>query len=134
MATKKPFSKDIIHLHDPQQLCDQIIKYLKKEVLNSLSRRGGVVGISGGIDSSVTLALTAQAFGKKRTLGIMLPEKDSSPDSLELAKILADKFEVEKNTNNAMPKKAAKIPLISILYSFSSSQFLFGGDDLFTLC
>lgn len=95
MATKKPFSKDIIHLHDPQHLCDQIIKSLKKEVLNSLSRRGGVVGISGGIDSSVTLALTAQAFGKKRTLGIMLPEKDSSPDSLELAKILADKFEVE---------------------------------------
>jgi NAD+ synthase len=55
---------------------------------------GAVVGISGGIDSSVCFALSARAFGPEKVLGIMLPEKDSSPDSEILARELAAKFGV----------------------------------------
>ena len=91
---KKPFSKDILHIDNIEKVCDQIIKSLKENVYKVLFRRGGVVGISGGIDSSVTLALTAKAFGPNSVLGIMLPEKDSSSDSQFLAKELADTFGV----------------------------------------
>ena len=92
---KKPFSKEILRLEDIDFVCEQIVKTLKENVFKKLYRRGGVVGISGGIDSSVTLALTSKAFGPDHVLGIMLPEKDSSPDSLDLASKLADKFHVK---------------------------------------
>ena len=58
--------------------------------MNRLHRIGGVVGISGGIDSSVILALAARALGPDNILGVMLPEKDSSPDSEELATDLGE--------------------------------------------
>ncbi len=92
---KKPFNKQILKFDDVEAVCDQIVSDLKKKIIKELSRHGGVIGISGGIDSSVSLALVTRALGKKRVLGVMLPEKDSSPDSLILAQILADKFEVE---------------------------------------
>ena len=61
------------------------------------------MGISGGIDSSVCLALTAKAFGPEKVLGIMMPEKDSNPDSEILAKELADKFGVRALKENITP-------------------------------
>ncbi|MCK4988966.1 MAG: NAD(+) synthase, partial [Bacteroidales bacterium] len=53
------------------------------------------IGLSGGIDSSVSMALAAKAFGPEKLFGVMMPEKDSSPDSEELARELAEKFGVE---------------------------------------
>jgi NAD+ synthase len=65
-----------------------------------LKKRGAVVGISGGIDSSVTLGLCVRAFGPNRVVGIMMPEHDSNPDSLELATELANKLGVEYIVEN----------------------------------
>ncbi|MCK4562743.1 MAG: NAD(+) synthase, partial [Flavobacteriaceae bacterium] len=59
-----------------------------------------IVGISGGIDSSVCMALSAKAFGAKKVTGIMLPEQDSSGDSEMLARELANKFEVSTLVEN----------------------------------
>ena len=95
MASHKPFSKDIILLDNIESVVNEIIQKLRNDVLHIFKRYGGVVGISGGIDSSVCLALAAKAFGPERVLGIMLPEKDSSPDSEILARELADKFGVK---------------------------------------
>src|SRR5690554_276883 len=92
--TRKPFSKDIIHIENIDQVCNDIIAKLKTDVAKKLQRRGGVIGISGGIDSSVCLALSAKAFGPQNVLAIMLPEQDSSDDSRELAEKLAAKFGV----------------------------------------
>ena len=61
---------------------------------------GGVIGISGGIDSSVTMVLAAKALGPENVLGIMLPEKDSSGDSAIFAQRLADKFGVKAITED----------------------------------
>lgn len=91
---RKPFSKDILHIEDIDSVCNQIIEKLKKDVAKTLQRRGGVVGISGGIDSSVCMALTAKALGPKNVTAIMLPEQDSSDDSRMLAEKLAAKFGV----------------------------------------
>ncbi len=95
-ATKlKPFSKDILHLENIDAVCNAITDKLRNDVAHTLQRRGGVIGISGGIDSSVVLALSAKAFGPERILGIMLPEQDSSDDSRNLAEKLAAKFGVQ---------------------------------------
>ncbi len=88
------FLKSDINL-DAQNETDKIVNQLKDDVFHKLKKRGAVVGISGGLDSSVTLGLCVHAFGPKRVVGIMMPEHDSNPDSLELAKSLADKFGVE---------------------------------------
>ena len=90
-----PFTKDIILLNNVKNVVEEITQKLRQDVLQVLRRNGAVVGISGGIDSSVCLALAVKAFGPEKVLGIMMPEKDSSPDSEELAKELAGKFGVK---------------------------------------
>ena len=95
MSTKRTFTKDIILLEDVEYVVNQIVDKLREDVLQRFKRNGAVVGISGGIDSSVCLALSAKAFGPEKVLGIMLPEKDSSPDSEILARELAAKFSVK---------------------------------------
>jgi NAD+ synthase len=97
---KRPFNKDILILENITSECDNIVARLRENVLHRLHRTGGVVGISGGIDSSVTLAISAQAFGAENVLGIMLPEKDSSGDSARFAQKLADKYGVRAITEN----------------------------------
>lgn len=92
---KKAFSKDILHLENIEEICENIMKKLRTDVAQKLQRRGGVVGISGGIDSSVVLALTSKALGPEKVLGVMLPERDSSDESRLFAEKLAAKFGVK---------------------------------------
>ena len=96
----KPFSKDILHIENIDEVTNDIISKLKTDVAKKLQRRGGVIGISGGIDSSVCLALSAKAFGPEKVTAIMLPEQDSSDDSKNLALKLANKFNVETLEEN----------------------------------
>jgi NAD+ synthase len=91
----KPFSKDIIRLENVKEAVDKIVTKLADDVLKNLKRSGGVVGISGGIDSAVCLALSAKAFGPDKTVAIMMPDKDTSPESEILARELADKFSIK---------------------------------------
>ncbi len=91
-VTRKPFSKEILHIEDIESFCSALISKLRNDIAKNLQRRGGIVGISGGIDSSVVLALSAKALGSNNILGIMLPEQDSSNDSKMLAEKLAAKF------------------------------------------
>jgi len=88
------FNKDSIKL-DAAKAVDEISAKLKEDVVKKLKKRGAIIGISGGIDSSVVLALCAKTFGPDKVLGVMMPEFDSNPDSKALAKELADKFGVE---------------------------------------
>ncbi len=95
MKTRKPFSKEIILLENVETATSKIISKLQQDVLYNFKRSGAVVGISGGIDSSVCLALAVRAFGPEKVVGIIMPEKDSSPESEELALELAQKFGVK---------------------------------------
>jgi NAD+ synthase len=80
---------------DPAATAEALVDALRRDVRRTLHRAGAVVGISGGVDSSVVLALCARALGPKRVLGVMMPERDSSRDSVRLARKLARQFEVE---------------------------------------
>jgi len=72
---------------------DRIVQWLR-ENMRGLHRSGAVLGISGGIDSSVCLALCVKAFGPQRVVPLLLPEKDSDPISEDLARMLAAHYGV----------------------------------------
>lgn len=88
------FNKDILKI-DAGSVARQLSDTIARQITITLKKRGAVVGISGGIDSSVVLALCVDALGPGRVLGVVMPEKDSSPDSKTLALKLAEKFGVE---------------------------------------
>jgi NAD+ synthase len=92
-------NRDVLIL-DPAHEVDRIVQFLQENVLHRLHRQGGVVGISGGIDSSLVLALCARAFGPERVVGVLLPEGESSPESASLAHSLADHFGVRTVTED----------------------------------
>ena len=69
-----------------------ISERLVKIVSRVLRRRGVVVALSGGVDSSVCAALAARAFGPKRVLALLLPERDSSIESTRLGQLVADRL------------------------------------------
>ncbi|MBW7843787.1 MAG: NAD(+) synthase [Ignavibacteriaceae bacterium] len=93
------FTKDSINI-EPAKEFEKISSKLKEDVIKKLKKRGAVVGISGGIDSSVVLAICAKTFGSDRVLGVMMPENDSNPDSLNLAKKLSAKFNTKYVVEN----------------------------------
>lgn len=95
METKTKFTKDILKLKDPKSVADKLIEKMRHDVFHVLQRKGGVVGVSGGIDSSTCLALAVSAFGADNVVAIMLPEKDSSGESARLATKLCEKFGVK---------------------------------------
>jgi len=95
MGNNSPFSKDILRIKDVKLLAENISAKLRTDVCQVLGRRGGVVGISGGVDSSVTLALAVNALGAGNVVGVILPDKDSSPESKVLAEDLANRFGVK---------------------------------------
>jgi NAD+ synthase len=53
---------------------DRIARAIREQVGGPLKRRGVVLGLSGGIDSSVCAALAVRALGPKRVLGLFMPE------------------------------------------------------------
>lgn len=75
--------------------CDREIRrigLLLKRTLVRFRRRGVVLGLSGGVDSSVCAALAAQALGGERVLGLVMPERESSPESEHRARAVAVQY------------------------------------------
>jgi len=93
------FNKHLLNL-DPARETDRIVRFLQETVRKNMRRQGGVVGISGGIDSAVVLGLTVRAFGPKNVVAVMMPDKDSDPISEKLARELAARFGVEPLLEN----------------------------------
>ncbi len=90
----KVFSVDALEL-DCTEETERTIKALREIVLKRFKKRGVVVALSGGIDSSVVGAFCVRAFGKERVLGLLMPEKDSSPDTLGLSSLIAESLEIQ---------------------------------------
>jgi len=87
------FTKQSIRI-DPAVETERIVSELRRLSRQVMRRTGGVVGISGGVDSAVVFALAVRAFGPDRVTAIMMPEKDSDPLSQTLARKLATQFGV----------------------------------------
>lgn len=77
------FYRDILKI-DARKEIDRISQFII-EVVRSERKDGVVVGLSGGIDSAVISALCVRALGLEKVYGLILPEKDSNPESAEYA-------------------------------------------------
>jgi NAD+ synthetase len=89
----EPPSLDI----DPALVEKWLVTFLRDE----FHRRGfadAVVGVSGGVDSAVTLALAARAFGPSHVHAVRLPYRTSSPDSLAHAELMIEQLAVHSRT------------------------------------
>lgn len=84
------FSADVLAI-DAAQTAAVIESAIRRHV-GELRRRGVVVGLSGGIDSSVVTTLCARALGAERVQVLLMPERDSSSESRSLGRLLTDKL------------------------------------------
>ena len=89
MAEVPRIGFEALRLADPAATADALAAALKGAA-RAFRRRGGVLGLSGGIDSSVVAALAARAFGPERVLGVLMPETDSADDTLRLSRLAAE--------------------------------------------
>ena len=74
---------------DAHREVERIAGQLREAVAGGLHKRGAVVAISGGVDSAVCAALAVRALGPERVLALILPERESSPESSVRAQSLA---------------------------------------------
>ena len=93
------FSRDLLKLDAAAEVA-RICDWMRETVAVDFKRKGLVLGLSGGIDSTVCAALAVKAFGPNRVFGIMMPEKDSEADSLALGELLGESLGIETTIEN----------------------------------
>ncbi len=76
-----------------EEVADKICNHMRNS-LGTLKKRGVVIGISGGIDSSVTLALARRAVGSERVFTLQMPERHSASETLDLSGLLVSHYGV----------------------------------------
>jgi len=96
------FSRDALKI-DPAQTVRAITEAVRRIVREDLRKKGAVVAMSGGVDSSVVAALCAAALGPESVLGLFMPERDSSPSSLERASKLARQLGIQTVKEDISP-------------------------------
>ncbi len=100
------FNRDVLNI-DLENEARNISTGWRDIVVKRLTRRGAVVAISGGIDSSCCAALAVKTFGPKKVFGLLLPERDSSSSSVRLGTQVAEHLGIEFTVENIQPTLAA---------------------------
>ena len=95
----RQFSKDFLRI-DPEKETQKITEKIRGILTKQIKKRGMVVALSGGIDSSTCLALAVKTIGKDKVYGLLMPERHSSDDTLDLSTLVADTFEVNRTYDN----------------------------------
>ena len=87
-------SREVLRI-DPPALLRGMEQVLKDQIFRRMKRRGVVVGLSRGIDSSVTTALCARILGSERVVALLIPEHESENESTHLGLPLAEQLKVK---------------------------------------
>ncbi len=95
------FSKEILKIDCPAET-GRIVSFIREQ-LRSMHRKGIVIGLSGGVDSALSAALSVSAVGKDKVLALLLPDKESSPQSAEFARKQAALLGIEALTVDITP-------------------------------
>jgi len=101
-SLERRYQEKIVNF-DRERAVRHICNRMKQIMREQLHRRGLVVAVSGGIDSSVSAALAVKAFGTKRVLALLLPEVDSSPDTQPRGELLVEHLGIEYINQNIAP-------------------------------
>src|SRR5213083_2649842 len=88
---------------DPDLARRWLVSFLKDEVVRRRGFAKGIVGLSGGVDSSLTAFLAVEALGKENVIGVRMPYKTSSPESLEHAQLVIDQLGIQSRTIDITP-------------------------------
>jgi NAD+ synthase len=91
-----------------EDLKDKLPPFIQETVVDTLKKDGIVIGVSGGVDSALIATLAVQALGHDHVYGLILPEKESSPQSRELAMKLCRKLKIP----------FSEVPITPMLESF----------------
>ena len=102
MSAHPVVSADVLRV-DPARETERIASRIRDIVFQQLKRKGIVVAVSGGIDSSVVAFLCARAVGKERVFVLLMPETDSSPESLRLGRVVAESLQVRSAVEDISP-------------------------------
>ncbi len=94
MKKQRTDTPDVLRL-DCKKEVDRLVSCIRDYTARELKRRGLVVAVSGGIDSSVVAALCVQAVGKKHVFGLLMPEKESSSETQRLGELVVKHLDVE---------------------------------------
>jgi NAD+ synthase len=78
-----PFSADLLKIDCVIETAR--IETALRDTLRRFKKKGVVVALSGGVDSSAVGALAVRALGRERVFGLLMPERDSSADTLTLS-------------------------------------------------
>ncbi len=95
-------SLDVLKI-DPEKETERLCEIIRRQTRREIRRQGGVVGVSGGVDSAVVLALAVRALGPEKILGVMMPDQHSSPESETLALELGNQLGVEMIKEDVTP-------------------------------
>lgn len=102
MSARSQLGFDVLDFDQDKEI-NKITDRLKEVLRKDLNRRGFVVALSGGIDSSVSAALCVSALGPKKVYGLLLPERDSSSNSSRRGKALAEHLGIEYEMHDIAP-------------------------------
>src|SRR5881275_1728114 len=88
---------------DPDLARRWLVSFLKDEVVRRRGFTKGIVGLSGGVDSSLTAFLAVEALGKDNVISVRMPYRTSSPESLEHAQLVIDQLGIQSRTIDITP-------------------------------
>ena len=88
---------------DQEESVTRLAERLRKAVFSELRRKGVVIAVSGGIDSSVCAALSLKTFGKDNVYALLLPEKDSSSGSTSLGERVCKHLDIPYGITDITP-------------------------------
>lgn len=87
-----------------------------RDYVNKNRFRGVVLGLSGGIDSALTLAIAVDALGADRVEAVMMPSRYTSDMSLEDAQLIADNFGVRYHIAEIEAPFKASLDILNPLF------------------
>jgi NAD+ synthase len=96
------FSAAALKLDAPAEI-ERIAAAMRATVHKDFRRKGVVLGLSGGIDSSVVAALSVRALGRERVLGLLMPERESSGEGLALGRLMAENLGIQTILEDVTP-------------------------------
>lgn len=102
MTSSIDFSYETLNI-DAEQEVDKICSCIRAGLKKHLKRRGLVIGLSGGIDSSVTAALAVKAIGADRVFGLEMPERHSAKETTSLSRSVIDHLGIDSQRIDISP-------------------------------